>query len=115
MEMQLKKEKYTLDYKENQLYFNGSVEEFDYTSLYDFLERLEAAITEDQILTFNFLYLDFLNSSGIKYLIRFLKKTPKKVIIIINSDEIWQKMGLTPLIQLRPEGQISIQESVRNG
>jgi hypothetical protein len=101
--MEYREEKFVLNVKDNQFNFQGKIEKTDYSALGKFLVEAEKQINTDE-LCFDFRPLEYLNSSGVRAIAVFFLGTQKKVCIHINEGLTWQRIGLTPLGNMKSEG-----------
>jgi hypothetical protein len=100
-------EQLNLEVVENRFVFKGKVERSDYSDLSRFLKEAEKGVGASSV-EFDFRGLEYLNSSGIRAVAVFFLESVKKVTIRINPEVTWQRVGLTPLASIRPNGAIDV-------
>lgn len=105
--MELKEEGYSLTLVSNTIKIVGKIEKNEYAGISDFLAKADADVSGDS-LTIDLFDLKFLNSSGIRTLAVFFLGTKKKVSIKMNEELTWQRVGIKPLANIKPNGMIAI-------
>lgn len=110
--MEFKEKRFEVSLLGNCLHFKGSIECTDYFDLTLFLQKVDLSLGDNE-LVMDFRELDFLNSSGIQMFVLFLYQTKRKVIIRINPKITWQRAGVIPLSNIKPNKMISIETGER--
>lgn len=111
--MEYKKDLYSVNYKDNsnEIVFEGKIECSDYKWLISFMEDFIKQ-NEQKDIYINLINLKLLNSTGIRVLAVFIINCPLKVIIKINNNVTWQRVGIIPLKGIKPKGQILIEDEL---
>ena len=106
--MEIKDATYTIKALGNTLEFSGQLADQNYVKVENFLTEFEESVSSDNIVI-NFYNLEFLNSSGIKTISNYVRDTAKKNIeVLVNYKHTWQKISLSMLAFLKPEGAVKI-------
>ena len=110
---------YFVEYNEGtqQVVFSGTIRlqtTAEYAPVMDLLnDAHKTAVSDDSPLTLDFRQLQFLNSSGINTISRFVifarKQNTAMLVVMGSSDIYWQKKSLTNLQKLWSKVQIQIQ------
>lgn len=103
--MNIKGNSYIIELKNNIIRFSGKLDKSDYSDVSDFLKKAEEQIPGDEI-TIDLKDLIHLNSSGIRTIVIFITKNPKKIVIHANKELTWQRIGIIPLSKIRKEIEI---------
>lgn len=103
--MNIKGNSYNIELKDNVIHFSGKLDKSDYSDVNDFLKKAEENVSGDEIVL-DLKDLVHLNSSGIRTIVIFITKYPKKIVIHANKELTWQRIGIIPLSKIRKEIEI---------
>ena len=95
--MELKRKTFRIKFEINNLIFEGKIEEFDYSEIIEFIKDSLTKNSQKE-LNIDISDLEYLNSSGLKFLLQIIIDSKEINSITIDENKMWQKGGISQSI-----------------